>query len=145
VKKTIQLFALAGAACVTSGFAQAADSPAQAGYCMEYLRTLVTDVNKSLPPLPADAPPEVKAAHDAAVTTLRQTDAKVRSLFDQWQLYGLSLPSMDSQVTTEFLRGIAQAKADLAYIYSQTKLDESDPMASGIRERAAPCARGPSL
>jgi hypothetical protein len=171
--KTIGLL-LAGAVCVASGVVQAADSPAQAAYCMEYLRNFVTLVDEPISAPPPSAPPEALATHDALVAQQRQMDANVRAVFGQWRLYALTLDMANMQVSGGFLRGTAQAKSDMAYINSQSaaeanecnkaqaaappgvdaasqcvaaqqKAAKTDPMMQGISERIAPCMKGPSL
>lgn len=170
---TIRPIALAVALCVVNGIAQGADSPAQAGYCVQYLRSMAT-MSGPIPPLPPGATPEAQATHEAAVAAKQKVDAMLGPLFDQWRLYVVSLlsqPDPNSQVMMEIMRGTGQANADLKYLSSQTtdvdagctksqagvppdadavaqcmkKAEEADPMMAGIRERAAPCGRGPSL
>jgi hypothetical protein len=164
--KTIALM-LAGALCVASDVVIAADSPAQAGYCMQHLRNVLKLVDETLQAKPLEA-------DDSFLAMQRQMDAKLRSLFDQWRLYGLSLPTTDLQVSTEFLRGAALANIDMQNTKSQSdaqmseckkaqaaappgvdamsscliekqKAEETDPTTAGIRARIAPCMRGPSL
>jgi hypothetical protein len=122
-----------------SGAASAADSPAQVGYCVESLRELI-----------ALAPDDGQTA-------------KYRPLFEQWRLLGLSLPP---DASFEFLRGISTAKTDWAMSNAEAaaeaaecnktpdpgtcfieklKSHASDPTVLGMKERAAPCMKGPSL
>jgi hypothetical protein len=78
----------------------------------------------------------------------------------------MSLLSEPDAPVMEVMRGQSQAKADGALMHSQvvaaseeckkapdfaacfaekSKAGESDPTMVGVRERAAPCMRGPSL
>ena len=131
--------ALIATLLVFSNTVSAADSPAQVGYCVESLRELF-------------APPDYGLS------------AKYRPLFEQWRLRALSLLSQPGDyAVSELLRGQNQAKADWAAVKAESDAQmtecnkTSDPAGCmmeklksaapdpGLRERAAPCMKGPSL
>jgi clan AA aspartic protease (TIGR02281 family) len=130
------------------------DSPAQAAYCEESLRLYLEDVQK----LPENPPQE-------DMTT------RLRLTIEQWRRHIrtlLATAPLDGSVELEILRGKTQARSDdkyseakssgpgadadfiacqsvpdvMACLESKTK---QDPMFEGMRQRAAPCARGPGL
>jgi hypothetical protein len=157
VKTVLALVLLAFA-----GSAGAADSPAQVGYCVESLRELLA-LNSTTTP-PDGVTPQWET--DAFRKAQQEEDAILRPLFDQWRLLSVSLLSQPGAPVLEMIRGERQAKADGALTNSQTtaasekckqapdfmacftekqKAVESDPAMIGVRERAAPCMKGPSL
>jgi clan AA aspartic protease (TIGR02281 family) len=130
------------------------NSPAQTGYCEEFLRLYLEDVQK----LPENPPQE-------DMTT------RLRLTIEQWRQHIrtlLATAPLDGNVELESLRGKTQARSDHKYsdakssapgadadfLACQSAPDvmacleskiKQDPMIEGMRQRAAPCARGPGL
>jgi len=130
------------------------DSPAQAGYCEEFLRLYLEDVQK----LPENPPQE-------DMTT------RLRLTIEQWRRHFrtlLATAPLDGNVELESLRGKTQARSDHKYSEAKSSApgadadflacqsapdvmacleskEKQDPMFEGMRRRAAPCARGPGL
>jgi clan AA aspartic protease (TIGR02281 family) len=137
------------------------DSPAQAGYCEEFLRLNLASEQK----------PTEYAPTPQMETMQRDLTARLRLTMEQWRQSIRSLLAtapLDGSVELEILRGKTQARSDdkyteaksmapggdadflacqsapdvVACLESKTK---QDPMFEGMRQRAAPCARGPGL
>jgi hypothetical protein len=157
VKTVLALVLLAFA-----GSVGAADSPAQVAYCVESLREFLAQNSATIQPDGVTPQSET----DAFRKMRQETDSKVRPVFNQWRLLGLSLLSQSDAPMLEMMRGESQAKANWALTNSQTiaameeckqapdfmvcftekdKAIESDPAVIGARERVAPCMKGPAL
>jgi len=127
------------------------NSPAQAGYCEEFLRLNLAGVQKL-----TENPPQ------------RDLTARLRLTIEQWRQGIRSLLAtapLDGSVELEILRGKTQARSDDKYTEAKSMapegnadflacqsapdveacLESKDPMFEGMRQRAAPCARGPGL
>ena len=133
---------------------------ALAGYCVQSLRWQLNQGQQSLlceHGLTAQQCNQIKQPIRASLATTTR-------IFDLWRIYGLNLDSNDAP---EFLRGVAEAKADIAYakdlvdeyplppsasdedvakMQSGLKAAEaSDLRIQAIQKRAAICLQGPPL
>jgi len=134
--------------------------PALAGYCVQTLRNALSQIQQGLSTCPSGLTPQ---QCDESTRPLRTAFDNEKRTFDLWRLYGLSL---GADGTSEFLRGVAQANADIAYISDfvathpldlpPSASDEdfakaekaaaaSDPRIQAIQDRQAECLRGPPL
>lgn len=132
--------------------------PALAGYCVQSLRTVLSQMHQALSCAPGFTPQQC----DKITRPIRAGIASEKRTFDLWRLYGLSLGTDDA---SEFLRGAAEANADTAYLKDflasllpsppSASLEDvekatkaaiaSDPRIKAIQDRGAECMRGPPL
>ena len=130
--------------------AQADSSPAQAGYCEQFLRSTLVMIEK-----PMEYPtPQLVAMQ-------RENGARLRLVIEQWRQYIRSLlvtAPLDGSVELELLRGKRQAQSDQTYSVSTADMNacqsasdggaclgSRDPVYEGMRQRAHPCMQGPGL
>jgi clan AA aspartic protease (TIGR02281 family) len=137
------------------------NSPAQAGYCEEFLRLNLASEQKPTEDTPR---PQME-------TMRRELTARLRRTMEQWRKSIRSLLAtapLDGSVELEILRGKTQARSDDKYTEAKSNAPEGgadflacqsapdvmacleskikqDPMFEGMRQRAAPCAGGPRL
>jgi clan AA aspartic protease (TIGR02281 family) len=137
------------------------NSPAQAGYCEEFLRLNLASEQKPTGRTPT---PQME-------TMQRELTARLRLTMEQWRQSIRSLLAtapLDGSVELEILRGKTQARfddkyteakssapgADTDFLACQSAPDvtaclesrmRQDPMFERMRQRAAPCAAGPGL
>jgi clan AA aspartic protease (TIGR02281 family) len=137
------------------------NSPAQAGYCEEFLRLNLVSEQKPTEYTPT---PQME-------TMQRELIARLRLTMEQWRQSIRSLLAtapLDGSVELEILRGKTQARSDDKYTEAKSSAPggdadflacqsapdvmacleskiKQDPMFEGMRQRAAPCAGGPRL
>lgn len=132
--------------------------PALAGYCVQSLRHELSLMQQAL----SSCEPGITQQQCEEIDSpLRTSFANEKRTFDLWRVYGLGLGPDGS---SEFLRGVAEANADIAYLSdflaahpippsASTEDAEkamkaaaaSDPRIQAIQERGATCERGPPL
>jgi hypothetical protein len=132
--------------------------PALAGYCTQFYRNLMSEMQQAL----SCEKPITPQQCDEIDRPLRADLAKKRHDFELWRLYSIDVLSDDS---TEFLRGVAEANADFAYMNDPTShpihlppsaseedrekaikaAAAADPRMQAIRARSITCSRGPPL
>ena len=117
--KTIRLIVFAAAAYLTSAAVHAADPPELIGYCTWYL--------------------------DFATKIGGQTSAQMRALADQWRHAGplLQDPEYANKVTDGFMRA-SDDFGECLMIRDPSRCVREKAKAPGVRDRIAPCAKGPS-
>ncbi len=117
----IKLIVLASAACVASAAAQAADPPFQIGYCTWYL--------------------------DFAIKIGGQTSAQMQALADQWLNVPFHSADPNDPINIKRDDGLVQAGHDFGgclKALDRAQCVRETAKAPGIRERVAPCAKGPT-
>jgi len=137
-------------------------SPAQAGYCEELFRLDI---------IASEQKPTEYAPTPQMETMQREMIERLRLTMEQWRQSirsSLATAPLDGSFELEILRGKTQARSDDKYTEAKSMAPggdadflacqsapdvmacleskiKQDPMYEGMRQRAAPCARGPGL
>ena len=142
---------------LAEGVSVTVSHPALGGYCLQYTRHVLSQMQEDWSAVCGNQ------AVPKSCTRLKAIFSSEKHTFELWRMYALSLGISGA---SDFLRGIAQANADIAYINDATasllshlppgssdkdvkkhiaSIVASDPRVQAIRLRVATCENGPPL